>query len=104
LHSLFLRKTNHPFSITLSTPTCDLINIYASCLPQGGAVQDVVSLLIGATRRAAFLSSQPCERQRVTTMALCCIVAYWGQHLCLHMDNKYREEPTIQTTMKTRLK
>jgi hypothetical protein len=44
------RKQTTPFSITLSTPTCDLINIYTLCLPQGRGVQDVVILLIGATQ------------------------------------------------------
>jgi hypothetical protein len=45
----FFRKQTTPFSITLSTPTCDLINIYTLSLPQGRGVQDVVILLIGAT-------------------------------------------------------
>ena len=43
------RKQTTPFSITLSTPTCDLINIYTLCLPQGRGVRDVVILLIGAS-------------------------------------------------------
>jgi hypothetical protein len=45
----FFRKQTTPFSITLSTPTCDLINIYTLSLPQGRGVRDVVILLIGAT-------------------------------------------------------
>jgi len=50
------RKQTTPFSITLSTPTCDLINIYTLCLPQGRGVRDVVILLIGAS---TLLSSAP---------------------------------------------
>jgi hypothetical protein len=56
--SLPSKKQTTPFSITLSTPTCDLINIYTFCLPQGCGVRDVVILLIGATPTAPLLSAQ----------------------------------------------
>jgi hypothetical protein len=57
------RKQTTPFSITVSTPTCDLINIYTLSLPQGRGVRDVVILLIGATPP---LSSAP----RITVLEL----------------------------------
>jgi hypothetical protein len=57
------RKQTTPFSITVSTPTCDLINIYTLSLPQGRGVRDVVNLLIGETPP---LSSAP----RITVFEL----------------------------------